>query len=387
MRRTLKSPLCSFVKISSLLLMIFGSTSIFAAGYNITDIHPDFTSVPYYPYKHSYAYDLNDADEAVGQVCNSFISSDPYAGSAFLYSAETWTDLTSHSLTTATGINCFTEISADGPDGAYIYDHSTATTTNIGHLGGGYSATHDINDAGNIAGESLLSNGNLHAFFYDGTDIKDITSPAYSSAATKANAINNGNKVVGTIYDTNTTAFIWDNTTELMTLLTNPTGYNYTEAIDINNHGVIVGFAKENSYTDLSHAFITLPGYGSAEVLASLPGESWSEAYCISDNDQIVGTSGNKAVLWQKIGGVYTVIDLNDFIPENSAWIRLVSAQAINTNGSIVGWGKILVGNEVRHHAFLITPEYDIIAIPEPTSILLLLGAISGYIIKRSRSN
>jgi T5SS/PEP-CTERM-associated repeat protein/probable HAF family extracellular repeat protein len=85
--------------------------------------------------------------------------------------------------------------------------------------------------------------------------------------------------------------------------------------------------------------------------LGSLGGD-WSRALDINDGEQVVGNarnaaSQNRAFLWEN----GQMKDLNNFVPADSGW-ALVSAEAINQRGQIVGFGVI----NGQTHAFLLTP-------------------------------
>jgi probable HAF family extracellular repeat protein/T5SS/PEP-CTERM-associated repeat protein len=86
--------------------------------------------------------------------------------------------------------------------------------------------------------------------------------------------------------------------------------------------------------------------------LGSLGGD-WSHALDINDTGQVVGNarnsiSQNRAFLWEN----GQMKDLNNLIPAGSGW-ALVSAEAINQSGQIVGFGVI----NGQTHAFLLTPQ------------------------------
>jgi hypothetical protein len=136
-------------------------------------------------------------------------------------------------------------------------------------------------------------------------------------------------QLIGTSSTTSITrAFVWNSgtTTELSpfnlyTPVNNgPTTNYHSEAKDITNAGLIVGNSQRTA--------------GSAAV----------------------------ATLWE--GGV--PIDLNTLIPAGSGW-TLLSAEGINANGDIVGFGSI--GGVTR--GFLLT------AVPEPSIFLLLLYCVA----------
>ncbi|MDX9701504.1 MAG: DUF3466 family protein [Candidatus Auribacterota bacterium] len=382
-------PLYGFCAVSAILLLFAPDTR--ASGeYEIYDVTP-----PYSNYTHAYAFDLNEDDQVVGKISDSVSTDDFSSSSAFIYSAGIWTnlDVPPKGLDGAYGINESQEVAGYGIPSdawdfhAYRYDHISMTTTDIGNLENNYefgvAVASDINDSGAIVGYSIAPSGYPHAFKYESATMIDLSvgSVYYSGYTSVANAINNNGVVVGSISPISANppayAFMWTEAGKMVRLDNLGLGI-YSEAHDINDLGYIVGFTKDTN--GKSHAFLCLGALGAKVVLDELPSGTWSEAYGINNNMQIVGSSDNQAVLWEKNSlGEYEALNLNDFLPEGSLW-TLVAAYSINDKGSIVGWGTIQ--GESGFRAFLLQANYDGVPIPEPLSILLLLGSIVGIIFK-----
>src|SRR4051794_39982739 len=116
------------------------------------------------------------------------------------------------------------------------------TVTGLGALGGDYarSSANDINDAGQIVGTSYTSAGEEHAALWDGGRTSDLgpLGGAYSAAT----AINAHGQVVGWASTPAgySHAVLWDGgqVTDLGTL-----GGNVSFALDLNDPGQIVGCA------------------------------------------------------------------------------------------------------------------------------------------------
>ncbi|HZR29530.1 MAG TPA: hypothetical protein VFA71_12200 [Terriglobales bacterium] len=155
----------------------------------------------------------------------------------------------------------------------------------------------------------------------------------------------------------------------------------YTRAYCINNHGQVVGGTDTGNPIFFPKAYAPpVPGIhacmwdnGLVVDLGTLNAGEGSEAYGINDNHQIVGRSGNNAVLWHN--GVKTnlgpgaAFNINNqgvvvgdsfiwhngahtplaaLLPPGSGWTNLTGAD-INDQGRIVGSGTI--GGQT--HAFL----------------------------------
>jgi len=86
--------------------------------------------------------------------------------------------------------------------------------------------------------------------------------------------------------------FLWQN--GVMTDLGILSGGSWSSAYGINNNGQIVGSGDDAS--GYSHA--VLWQNGKITNLGTLPGGSWSSASGINDNGQIVGSSGNSSGNW-----------------------------------------------------------------------------------------
>jgi probable HAF family extracellular repeat protein len=112
-------------------------------------------------------------------------------------------------------------------------------------------------------------------------------------------------------------------------------GSHSIAAFSINNHGRVVG-ASDLSGDATAHAFLWTEGQGMQD-LGTLPGDFFSLANAINDDDQIAIESCDvnfncRAAIWQN--GV--MADLNTLIPPGST-LFLLLANSINSRGQIVG--------------------------------------------------
>jgi len=155
----------------------------------------------------------------------------------------------------------------------------------------------------------------------------------------KARNVNESGEVVGdsTAADFYTHGFRWTSgaMTDLGSLYP-----NHSYARGINSSGHVVGTSLESVTVNSSrsHAFLWIDG--TLTELGGLGG-SGTGASAINDLDEIVGgalTPGNepRAVLWRN----GAILDLNTVIPAGSGW-QLQAATGINNRGQIAGFGYL----------------------------------------------
>jgi probable HAF family extracellular repeat protein len=178
---------------------------------------------------------------------------------------------------------------------------------------GGSSEAYALNDSGTVVGEALTFDGFAfwsHAFVHDGSGMLGLGTLGGASA--------------------------------------------YSRATDINEAGVVVG-QTEGPGRVWTHAFRWKDGAMTDIGALVSTGDSFAEA--INDSGLIVGASthgtgggaGVNAVLWEK-GGIHQLHER--IVNSGHGWV-LVSAQDINNNGAIVGYGYAPSG---LIHAFKLNP-------------------------------
>ncbi len=229
-------------------------------------------------------------------------------------------------------------------------------THKIGSLPGyPYSEARGISSTGGIAGFSESGHADrLHAWVTraflrrPGEALTDLGTLGGQYSA--AYAVNGLGTVVGKA-DTDvlgvTHAFAWADgqMTDLGTL-----GGSNSVAYAVSENGQIAGASDVDDASSTRHAFL----YGDAQMqdLAPLPGLTDSAACALNSAGQVVGTSQTltlkRATLWQS--GQPT--DLNTLLPPNSGWV-LTRAAAINDHGQIAGVGLF----HGHRRAFLLTPR------------------------------
>ncbi len=362
-----------FVALS--LLSPVSSTSA-AALYSVTDLGTLFGGS-------DKAYGINNSGQVAGTS----------GARAVLYANGTVTNLgTLPGGTTSVGlgINSGGQIvgysNTSGAERGFI--SSGGAMTPLGSLTGGPSNAYGINDSGLAVGSSVASNNRLHAVLYGPggtpTDLGTLGGPE-----SHAYAINNSNQVAGyasalvTYFDAygnpyvveETHAFLHNGST--MNDLGKLAGATYSYAYGINNNGQVVGWS--------GNAF--LYSGGAMTNLGTLPGQgSFSKAFGINDSGQIVGAaymlglnpdpfhSQARAFIFEN----NTMSNLNSLIDPGSGW-TLQEARDINENGQIVGWG--LFNGQTR--AFLLTPT----AVPLPGAFWLFGSGLTMLAVIRRRRN
>jgi probable HAF family extracellular repeat protein len=210
----------------------------------------------------SQAYDVNNADQAVGSsysVTNNNINT--YVSRATLWSGGTTTD-----LGTLGGKSSFAfDINNSGQIVGYsnptlgsFATHATlwsgGIATDLDTLGGFSSAAVGINDAGQIVGTAEIPGNNLrHGVLWDSGKMIDLG--ALAGGYSEANAINNLGQIVGT---SDGKAFLWEKgvMTDLNSLVNlSLGGFILNNARGINDLGWIFGDAYD-SRTNTAHGYV-----------------------------------------------------------------------------------------------------------------------------------
>jgi len=259
----------------------------------------------------SLVYGLSDAGQAAGASFNI-----PGHARAFVWDGATHKigSLPGYPYSEARGINSAGEIAGFSETGRADRRRAWVTRaflhrpgeplTDLGTLGGQYSAAYAVNAPGTVVGKADTEEvGATHAFAWQGGQMTDL----------------------GTLGGANSVAYA------------------------VSDTGQIAG-ASDIDDTGTRHAF--LYASGQMQDLVPLPGMTSSAAYALNLAGQVVGTSQTlmlkRATLWQN--GQPT--DLNALLPAHSGW-TLTDARAINDHGQIAGVGLF----QGHRRAFLLTPR------------------------------
>jgi len=259
----------------------------------------------------SEAYGINDSGKVVG-----FAEDENGYRNAFLF------DGSLHSLgvlsSYANSINEYDDVVGyyfDSKKNIFLWNEVDGIQE-IDGLANYNDVAHDINDLGQIVGESTILIYYFHAFLYDGI-MSDLGT--LGGEYSVANAINNIGQIVGKAKDADneTHAFLWNSQNGMEDI--NPSDAFYSEAIDINEQGIVVGYFLGPSPTYIEHAFVYYNN---------------------------------------------VFLDLNNIVSNNSGW-SLRFAQGINDQGQIAGYGFF----NNRPRAFLLEPDSDSDGMPDSFEI------------------
>eukprot|EP00913_Durusdinium_trenchii_P006353 g5965.t1 len=306
----------------------------------------------------SVAWDINDLGQIVGQAN---LAGDTLAH-AVLWENGGATDLgvwgAPGDLSLAQAINNqgqivgYSEIVATGARECVLW----ATDLSMRNLGremsaSGSSIPWDINEQGEVCGQAALSPGFSKGFIWDDANggRTEGTVSLYMGGANKG--LNNSGVLVGHgfFFGDPDTAMLatpdgrggWDET-EI-----GPPGFIFSIASEISDAGVVVGFTNAGGGGGPWNACVftqEAPGYVS---LGTLPELENSEAIDVNESGLVVGLAFDNDFLlpdraWAYLDG--TMHDLNDLLEPGSEFQVLLGATGVNEHNDIVGYGLTKAG-------------------------------------------
>jgi probable HAF family extracellular repeat protein len=229
---------------------------------------------------------------------------------------------------------------------AYVWSKSGGAI-DLGTLAGIGSGATDINNRGEVTGNSVSANSFPHAFRWSAaTGIEDLglLPGAPSFSFTNATAIGDSGLIAGwgTSASGNGHAFAWTRKTGTIDLGT--LGGSFSFANGVNAKGQVVGYASTPG--NVAHAFVWSRHGGMRDLGTGSGLESFAAA--INDNGQVIGAINypagpQRAFSWTRAGGITLLGTLGG--PGSNAL-------AINDKGQVVG-GSNTRGGDM--HAFVWT--------------------------------
>lgn len=206
----------------------------------------------------------------------------------------------------------------------------------LGSLGTGQSFAVAINDAGLIAGNSVLSPDVVHAFAWTlATGLIDIGTLGGGNQS-EARAVNELGEIAGNAILANgvSHAFLWTRSGGIRDLGT--AGGVTSSVLGMSSRGRIAGSLQKTLGRD--HAMTWTHSYGMRDI-GTLPRGQIARAWAANNYGQVVGESALKdpavfhAFVWTYASGM---IDLNQRVRNLPKGMVLQSALVISDNGSIV---------------------------------------------------
>ncbi|MDX1335229.1 MAG: hypothetical protein R3312_05550 [Gammaproteobacteria bacterium] len=313
--------------------------------------------------------DINNLGQVTGKITYPNPDQNDYDEDvlrAFFYDGSTMHEIgtlySTHDRSYGSGINNHGDIAGTSADigfwGDYDYkafrynengmqdlNQLLPSTCNLG------SRAFDINDNGEATGtcayyiDLTWGTEEIHAFLFDGSTMQDLG--ALIGQWSVGYAINNDGHITGvTKLGNDYHAYVFDGRKmrDLGTL-----GGQHSHGRDINDSGHVVGGSYISMDEYIYHAFLH---DGTMRDLGSLAGpDEYSYAYGINNSSHVVGRSrtsnGDYAAFLFDGNEMLDLCVLTDCIAKG--WTNLGSANAINDNGDITGYGEI----NGETHAFL----------------------------------
>jgi hypothetical protein len=201
--------------------------------------------------------------------------------------------------------------------------------TNIDYPDASYTFPQALNDSGHVVGFWGDSQGNVHGFYWDGTNFTSIDYPG--AGATYAQGINDAGVISG-FYETNSGtqshAFILDNGT--FTSYDYPGFAGQTNGEGINNHGATTGYYGSGGSTGFFNNNGSFSSFG-------YPGACWTVPYSLNDSEQAAGdyradcSTGFLGFFYSN--GTFTTLEYPDDTDTYAA--------GVNNNGVVTGYSTI----------------------------------------------
>jgi probable HAF family extracellular repeat protein len=239
---------------------------------------------------------------------------------------------------------------ASGAYHAFSYNLATNAKTDLGTLGGNFSAAYGNIGGFTVGASRVAGNTRLRAFEYTNGVMTAL--PVDTGGDSAARAISTSGDIAGYTCTSGATGcrpFLLTGGTVTLLGASERTGL----ATGVNSALQVVGALSTGPGTNVMHAFLYSGGV--TTDLGTLGGAT-SEARGIDENGDVVGSAQNaagqpRAFLWRN----GRMIDLNSALVGAPGWV-LESAAGILDTGQIVGYGTF----QGKRRAFLLTPPVDL---------------------------
>ncbi|MDD4891813.1 MAG: PEP-CTERM sorting domain-containing protein [Phycisphaerae bacterium] len=292
-----------------------------------------------------------------------------------------------------------TSVHSNGLNRAFLYIAGSDSLTDLGSLKTTGSPSsreswgYGINADGYVVGLSAVNTGSPRAFVVPNGEAMTDLGELATGQGSEAHKINSSKRIVGAAVGTDGNQYAaqwtyngsgWTGPTQLMDSGVPIRG----NALGVSDSELIVGVSDNGD--NPSPAFVYNTAANTVEYLPFLAGYPLLFASGMGINPagtQVVGagfTAGwgsETAVLWTKVGGVWTVQSLNSLLPaEYAGWDVFCSSGGINDKGDIVALANDTTG---KLHAIVMSP------VPEPaTMAFLAIGGLTmmGAAIRRRRT-
>jgi hypothetical protein len=227
----------------------------------------------------------------------------------------------------------------DGPRNASVWQAGTITTLSNFFVvsAEGYGPNPYINNLGQVAGYIVQSGTNVVAIYNtaNGT-VTQLGEPPGSNPNVYGTEVNtNGHVIANGFASGYQTAYFYNGTP--WTIITPPPGFNYVNAMALNDSDEVVGAANNGSW----HAYSWTPSSGMS-FLQTVGNDTF--AIGINNSGVIVGEDAGAGFPFMYISG--TEVDLNAFlakIPSGSTPFQQFNLPyGINDNDQIVGFGILM---------------------------------------------
>ena len=222
-----------------------------------------------------------------------------------------------------------------GDSHAFFWSPSTGMR-DIGTLGAPFSYAFALNDAGTVTGYTASQNSPNSMLGFRWTRARGIHGiGTVEDEFTLATDINEAGRIVGaSVFPTGqyVHAFLWTPRRGLTDLGTG-TGTR-SSARKLNDRGMVIGEVQDAFI--FYHGFIWTRDTGIIELGADSQAVGTS-ANDLNNHGQVVGSVGNRAIIWTRAGGV---VDLNSRLAGAPPGLVLEYGVAISDNGSIVARGN-----------------------------------------------